>query len=473
MDSVDVKKKKGRALLASVQLPGISDAEHTSSIDELARLVNTLGFEVVGRISQKRKSPSLSTIVGEGKLLELAKWTGGTGVVEGFSKKSSKKAKEADAAAEEEAELAAAMVEEEEEEAEEGDAAADAPIDPKNRATIIVFDLEMSPTQLRNLEQATGVEILDRSGVILEIFSRHARSREAKLQVEIAKLGYMAPRLRALSVGGDREGGGVGGRGKGETTHELDRRRIRDRIAELRSQLNVIRGEQQTRRAHRTETLSVALVGYTNAGKSSLMRALTGSEVLVADKLFATLDTTVRALQPESVPRILVSDTVGFIKKLPHDLVASFRSTLDEAQAASLLFFTVDASDPSFRSQLEVTKTVLSEIDAGDIPSKLILNKVDRLDAGQLKALKAEFPDAIYISAHNPDDVKRVKEIIRNFFEQDMNEVEIFLPYAKMNLIGMIRESVRVVSEVGEEEGTRIKIRGYPGAVEKIKKALK
>lgn len=462
------KKSRGLAVLASVQLPGVSDAEHSSSLDELARLVNTLGFEVIGRVSQKRKSPALGTILGEGKLVELAKWTGGTGIVEGFSKKSGKaKDEEEDTVNEIEAEAADDA---DEETSDQDDP--EAPT-PKRKATIVVFDLEMSPTQLRNLEQATGVEILDRSGVILEIFSKHARSREAKLQVEIAKLGYMAPRLRAMSIGGDREGGGIGGRGKGETTHELDRRRIRDRIAELRSQLNVIRGEQQTRRAHRTETLSVALVGYTNAGKSSLMRALTGSDVLVADKLFATLDTTVRALQPESVPRILISDTVGFIKKLPHDLVASFRSTLDEAQAASLLFFTVDASDASFRSQLDVTKTVLSEIDAGDIPSRLVLNKIDRLNSVQLKELKSEFPDAIFISAHNPDDVKRVKEIIRSFFEQDMQEVDVFLPYAQMNLIGMIRESVRVVSESADENGTKIRIRGYQSAVERVQKAIK
>src|SRR5439155_135369 len=185
-------------------------------------------------------------------------------------------------------------------------------------------------------------EVLERTDVIIEIFQLHASSRPARLQVEIARLTYMAPRLRETG-GGERQRGGIGLRGAGESSVELDRRKIRDRISELKTELAAIEDESKTRRARRQEALRVALVGYTNAGKSSLMRALTGSHVLVADKLFATLDTTVRALWPESRPRILVSDTVGFIKKLPHDLVASFRSTLDEALEASLLLQIVDA----------------------------------------------------------------------------------------------------------------------------------
>ena len=243
----------------------------------------------------------------------------------------------------------------------------------------MIVDHEISPSQARNLERATGAQVLDRTGVIVEIFHRHAHSREAKLQVEIARLKYVSPRLRESSGGGGRQQGP----GAGESDLEVDRRKVRDRLAELKEQLESIQRDSDERRSARRDQLRVALVGYTNAGKSSLMRALTGSEVLVEDKLFATLDTTVRALQPETRPRVLVSDTVGFIKKLPHDLVASFRSTLDEALEASLLLFVVDASDPTCESQLEVSRNVLKEIGADTVPSRLLLNKIDRVERGR------------------------------------------------------------------------------------------
>ena len=234
----------------------------------------------------------------------------------------------------------------------------------------MLVDHDLSPSQARNLERATSAEVLDRSAVILAIFQRHARSREARLQVEIARLSYWAPRVREQSGGKDREGGGIGGRGAGESQLELDRRKLRDRIAELRAEIKAIEHEAGVRRQRREEQNKVALVGYTNAGKSSLMRALTGSGVAVADRLFATLDTTVRALQPETKPRVLVSDTVGFIKKLPHELVASFRSTLDEARDAELLLHVVDAADAAFPAQIEVTRAVLDEIGAqGSAPA--------------------------------------------------------------------------------------------------------
>ena len=302
---------------------------------------------------------------------------------------------------------------------------------PDRKATVVVVDHEITPSQARNLERATGAEVIDRTGVIVEIFHRHARSREARLEVEIARLNYVAPRLRE-GGGGDRQRGGIGGKGAGESALELDRRKIRDRIAELREELAAIQKEQGVRRAHRRDARRVALVGYTNAGKSSLMRALTGSEVLVADKLFATLDTTVRALHPETKPRILVSDTVGFIKKLPHDLVASFRSTLDEALEASFLLYVADASDPTFRGQLEVTRTVLGEIGADAVPSRLLLNKVDRLDAAARGALAAEYPEAILLSAKEPADVAALRQTIVAFFEASMVEGE---------LVGAVRQA--------------------------------
>jgi GTP-binding protein HflX len=250
---------------------------------------------------------------------------------------------------------------------------------------------------------------------------------------------------------------------------ELDRRKIRDRLAELRRELAEIAKEHQNRRALREGQLRVALVGYTNAGKSSLMRALTGSDVLVEDKLFATLDTTVRALTPETKPRILVSDTVGFIKKLPHDLVASFRSTLDEALEASLLLFVVDASDPTHESQLAVTRQVLSEIGAAAVPSKLLLNKADRLDdAERQRVLRLHGPDAVALSAHDPADVARLRESIIAFFDARMVEAELVVPYARQALVGSVYEAARVIDEQHDETGTRLRVRGLPDAIARL-----
>jgi GTP-binding protein HflX len=451
------KKTRLKAVLVGVQLPDVSEAEHAGSLAELGRLVTTLGFEVIGTVSQKRKAPVTATVIGEGKLRELARITGGTGVVAARAPVKKRKGDESD-----EGEFA--------EEPEED--FSDEPLAIAEKADKVVFDCELTPTQLRNLETATDVEVLDRTGVIVEIFHRHARTREARIQVEIARLRYLAPRLRFARQGADRQGGGIGAKGVGETAHELDKRRIRDRIAELGRELAEVQTSQDERRQRRDGQLKVALVGYTNAGKSSLMRALTGSEVLVEDKLFATLDTTIRVLHPESQPRILISDTVGFIKKLPHDLVASFRSTLDEAADAGLLLFVVDASDPTFRSQYDVTREVLKEIDAADSPSLLILNKVDRLTNAEIKLLTAEFPGAVALSAKNKDDVRRLRELIVTHFEQDMAEQQLLIPYEKSNLLGEIRKSMRVVQEVHGEDGTTLLVRGYPEAIARIKKKL-
>jgi GTP-binding protein HflX len=409
---------RSKAILVAVQLPGVSEEEHEGSLAELERLVHTLGFEVIAKLSQKRKAPHPGTLVGEGKLEELSQMT-----KELSEQENDKHATTA----------------------------------PKS---VVIFDSELSPSQLKNIEDATLAEVMDRTGVILEIFNRHAHTREAKLQVEIAKLAYIAPRLRASHVGADRQGGGIGAKGSGETAHELDKRRIRDRISELRRQLAQIASDQDNRRSHRSDSNRVALVGYTNAGKSSLMRALTNSEVLVADKLFATLDTTVRVLKPETVPKILVSDTVGFIKKLPHDLVASFRSTLDEAHAAKLLLFVVDASDVTFRSQLEVTKTVLAEIGADTIPSKLVLNKIDRLTAEELKLLRHEFADAIFISTLNATDVSAMHQLILSFFEKEMEAFTVEIGYERSDLVHKIRSLVRITDETHDDSGYRLSCMG-------------
>jgi GTP-binding protein HflX len=331
----------------------------------------------------------------------------------------------------------------------------------------VVVDHELSPSQIRNLERATGAAVLDRTGVIVEIFHRHANTREAKLQVEMARLKYVAPRLRE-SGGGERQAG----KGAGETALALDRRKIRDRLAELREQLEAVQRDAEGRRSARRDQLRVALVGYTNAGKSSLMRALTGSEVLVEDKLFATLDTTVRTLQPETRPRVLVSDTVGFIKQLPHDLVASFRSTLAEALEASLLLYVVDASDPTSEAQLEVSRSVLREIGADAVPSRLVLNKMDRVDDATRAALLEQHPDAITLSAHRPEDVAALRDTIIGFFEASMVEDELVLPYAKQGLIGEVYESARVLSEEYDEAGRVLRLRGLPGAIARLRRHL-
>src|SRR3979411_2396431 len=296
-----------RAILVGVQVPSVDDVAHAASIEELGRLVKTRGYEVVATMSQKRYEIDGAMVLGKGRLEELAAITGGTGVVGSMAIPRKSKARER---------LEDAGGNKPNGRQKETDR--QAPPKPK----FVVVDHDISPSQARNLERATGAHVLDRTGVIVEIFHRHARSREAKLQVEMARLKYVSPRLRESPGGGRQQGVGAG-----ESDLELDRRKIRDRLAELKEQLEDIQRDNDQRRSTRRDQLRVALLGYTNAGKSSLMRALTGSEVSIEDKLFATLDTTIRALQPEAKPRILVSDTVGFIKKLPHDLVASFRST--------------------------------------------------------------------------------------------------------------------------------------------------
>src|ERR1700716_354135 len=373
MAIMETKPPIPRAVLVGVQIPAVDDVAHAASVEELGRLVKTLGYEVVGTMSQKRDEIDGGTVLGKGRLEELAAITGGTGVVGSMAIPRKSKARErfedADA---------------NKPNGRQKETDRQAPPKPK----FVVVDHDISPSQARNLERATGAHVLDRTGVIVEIFHRHAHSREAKLQVEMARLTYVSPRLREAPGGGRQQGVGAG-----ESNLELDRRKIRDRLAELKEQLEDIQRDNDQRRSTRRDQLRVALVGYTNSGKSSLMRALTGSEVLVADKLFATLDTTVRTLHPETKPRILVSDTVGFIKKLPHDLVASFRSTLDEALEASLLLYVVDASDPTYESQLEVSRGVLREIGADVVPARLLLNKIDRVSEADRAALRAKHPE--------------------------------------------------------------------------------
>jgi len=443
-----------RAVLVGVQLPNVDDVEHAADLAELGRLATTLGFDVTATVTQRRDALAAAAVLGEGKLKELAALTGGKGVVPSGAPERKSKARDRWHAESEGAPDAVAEPE---------------PDEGSTKATVVVVDHEITPSQLRNLERATGARVLDRTGVIVDIFHRHAKSREARLQVEIARLSYVAPRLRESGGKSERQQG----RGAGDTAMELDKRKIRDRIAELREELLAIAKSQGNRRQARKDQLRVALVGYTNAGKSSLMRALTGSDVLVEDKLFATLDTTVRALQPETKPRILVSDTVGFIKKLPHDLVASFRSTLDEALEASLLLYVVDASDPTHEAQLAVTMDVLREIGAHTVPSILVFNKADRLDdAARNALLRRHGESAIVLSALDPEDTAALRQTIVDTFERRMVEQDLVVPFSRQALIGTVYESARVVSEDYDETGTRLRVRALPAAIARLRSAF-
>jgi len=436
----EAQEKPRQAVVAAVQLPSVSDLEFEASLAELRELAKTLGLKVVQTFVQKRPGFDSTAYLGVGKRQEIREFVN----------------HETDSEWPESSSTAA------------------------NDIEVLLVDHEISPSQARNLEKEVGCEVMDRTMVILEIFHRNARSPAAKAQVEIARLGYMAPRLREMAkLAGPqgRQRSGVGGRGAGESGTELDKRKIRDRIAELKLEIVAMDADRQIQRARRQERrglASVALVGYTNAGKSTLMRALTGSEVLVANKLFATLDTTVRALYPESVPRVLVSDTVGFIKNLPHGLVASFKSTLDEALDAALLLHVIDASDPGFERQLEVTDKVLEEIEAQDVPRIRVFNKIDHVGDAQAQAeceamLKAKYPSCIVMSARRPEEVALLHQTIVEFFQQDLVEDEIFLPWSAQQLRSEIYSKCKVLEERADNEGAFFKVRGESNVVKKLR----
>ena len=475
----EINEKPLRAVIAAVQLPSVSDVELAASVNELRELAKTLGYEVVGTFIQKRASFDSTAYLGVGKRKEMRSF------VEGES--------ETSLVLDEEAEPSSGPADERKvvkSGAARARQAAQSAADPQTRRVdIILVDHEISPSQARHLEIEVGCEVMDRTMVILEIFHRHARSRAARAQVEIARLGYMSPRLReAAKLAGPqgRQRSGTGGRGAGEAHSQLDRQKIRNRIAELQLEITAMDAERQTQRARRQEGQTsqagqkiarVALVGYTNAGKSTLMRALTGSEVLVANKLFATLDTTVRALHPETVPRVLVSDTVGFIKNLPHDLVASFKSTLEEAAESSLLLHVIDASDPGVDRQIAVTEDVLSEIGAQDVPRIRIFNKIDLVgDAAAVvereAALRAKYPLCIVMSARREGDIATLHAAIRAFFQKGLVEAELFLPWAAQQLRGKIFAHCEVLEERADEEGSFFRVRGDADVVNGLREQL-
>lgn len=438
------KKSLPRALIVAVQLNTVSDVEFESSLAELGDLAKTLGLEVVGKFTQKRSSFDSTAYMGVGKREEIRHFLEG---------------QQADSESLSQADPRAATS------------------DP---VEFILVDHEISPSQALNLENEVGCEVMDRTVVILEIFHRNASSHAARVQVEIARLIYMAPRLREAAkragpVG--RQRSGTGGRGTGQSRNEMDSQKVRDRISELQKEIDAMEAGRDTQRSLRQRqsgVTQVALVGYTNAGKSTLMRALTDSDVLVANKLFATLDTKVRTLHPESVPRVLVSDTVGFIKNLPHGLVASFKSTLDEALSASLLLHVIDAGDPGFEMQLEVTDKVLAEIGADSVPIIRVFNKIDYLDDAAAQAertaeLQAKYPDCLVVSALRKDDIAELHQAIVRFFQKDLIESEIFLPWSAQGLRGEIFASCEVLEERADPAGAFFRFRAAPDVVARLR----
>lgn len=414
MTEIDKRRREGegskvggsRAVIAVVQTPLMGEEEVAVSCGELELLAATLGVEVVGQVLQRRQRPSRATYFGKGKSEELAQ-----------------------------------VVQELE-------------------ATLVLVDDSLTARQLHSLELAVEVEVWDRPGVILEIFERRAQTREARQQVEIARLEYELPRVRERAVKLDRQVGG-GGRGeRGHTHTELEKQRIRDRLIVLKRELAEMHTRGDAQRERRSRHFQVALVGYTNAGKSALMRGLTESEVLVEDQLFATLGTTVRQLEPPMTPAILVSDTVGFIKNLPHELVASFRSTLEEARQSDLIAHVVDASDSDKEDQIRVTKHTLEELGAQDLPRLLIFNKIDRLDVEAQEELARKYPGALLISAFEQADLKMLRERFAQIQERSFDQESFLIPFEKGWLLGEIHEQARVVAEEHIQHGTLLIVRG-------------
>ena len=373
----DTAPKPERAVLVGIVLPGEKAEETKEHLDELAFLVNTAGGEVDKAFTQRMQKPDRSTFVGTGKLEEIQAFV---------------KAEEID---------------------------------------MVVFDDELSPSQLRNIERELGVKILDRSNLILDIFAGRAQTAQARTQVELAQLQYLLPRLTRLWTHLERQKGGIGMRGPGESQIETDRRLILEKITLLKERLKLIDRQNETQRKNRGQLIRVALVGYTNVGKSTIMNMLSKSDVFVENKLFATLDTTVRKVVIENLP-FLVSDTVGFIRKLPHHLVECFKSTLDEVREADILIHIVDISHPNFEDQIHTVNETLSELGARDKPTIMVFNKIDAyvvpveenlvpVDEQREPLTLADFKKtwmgqhnapAIFISATEKDNLEEFKELL-------------------------------------------------------------
>ena len=427
---LSVDREAEKAVLVGVELPGGDHRDGEESLDELARLCETAGVQVSARTLQRRKHPDVRTFVGAGKVDEIQE------------------------------------------------------ILRDRAADVVVFDDPLSPAQQRNLERAIGlgpgneprVKVIDRSQLILDIFAQRAHSLEGKLQVELAQLDYLLPRLtRHWSHLSRQRGGGVGTRGPGETQLEVDRRRVRERVAMLRRRLGDL---ARTRSLHRQERAAVpfptiALVGYTNAGKSTLMKRLTGAEVLIDDRLFATLDPTVRRIRLPRAGTALLGDTVGFIHKLPHQLVEAFKSTLEEVRTADLLLHVVDASSPAREAHVAVVEEVLAEIGAEERPQRLVWNKVDRLDEAERRALAhAGKVPGVAVSAATGEGVDALVVALDEALAGVRSTVEFRVPFSRADVVARLhREGSVLASHAGEGE-TLVTALVTPKLAGQIRKAL-
>ncbi len=375
---------------------------------ELENLATTAGLEVVGAVVQQRSRPDPKTYIGKGKVAELKTLAKGAG------------------------------------------------------ANLIVFSEELSPSQQRNLEEALVLRVLDRTGLILDIFAQHAHTKEGKLQVELAQYQYLLPRLRGFGLMWSRIGGGRGPmRGPGEQQLEVDRRRIRHRVQVLSKELVKVGRERETQRKLRMRagTYNICLVGYTNAGKSSLLNRLTDAGVLVEDKLFATLDSTTRKLEMEEIEQVVLTDTVGFIHDLPHTLVAAFRSTLDEVRVADLLLHVVDASHEQLDREMASVVEVLGDLGVAEKPRVDVFNKADLIDEGRRELLEARHPEAVFVSAATGEGSERLKEAIAEAALEGTVALTLQIPYTEGAVVRRLYERGRVVSEEHGPEGTIITAR--------------
>jgi GTP-binding protein HflX len=404
---VDLAVLRQRALLVGTGI-GTRDAEAAeASLEELARLTDTAGAEPVELVLQRRDTPDPATYIGSGKAKELQ-------------------------------ELADAL-----------------DID------LVVFDDELTPAQQRNLERLFKVDVVDRVALILDIFAQHARSQEGMVQVELAQLRYRLPRLRGRGNQLSQQGAGIGTRGPGETQLEVDRRRILSRVARLERDLERLAKNRATQRKGRRRSAmsTLALVGYTNAGKSTLLNRLTAADVLVEDRLFSTLDPTTRRLRLAGGETVLVSDTVGFVQRLPHQLVESFQSTLEEVVDADLLLHVVDAGSPDAEDQIAAVGSVLSEIGAGHVPELLVLNKADLATPGDVKALLAVHPDAAVVSAATGEGVNVLLDTVAARLRALAPIVELLIPYQRGDVVAALHREGEVLVEVHAEGGTRLRAR--------------
>lgn len=402
---IDLEAADFKAVVAGVQLPGKADENEDiieEDLDELEGLLKTLTIETVGRVVQKRQKLSPTFLIGAGKVDEIKE-----------------------------------LLE-------------------KHCAKLVIMDNELSGPQIRNIEKATGAQVFDRAAIILDIFARHAKTNAAKTQVQIAQLEYLMPRLTGAWTHFQRQtGGGVRARGMGEKQIEVDRRRAREKIAKLKKKLAQIEKERSLQRRSRQGELKVALVGYTNSGKTTVMKQMTSTTELGKDELFATLDSTVRTIDPNTRPKILLSDTVGFIRNLPTSLVESFKSTLEEVLEADLLVHVVDVSHEHYVKQMHTTENVLNEIGAGYIPTVLIFNKMDQVEdeAFLPRILRKKYPDSICVSAMERDDMVRLREHIYNFFLRDFVEAILEVPFDDQNAIAAVHSQCVILKTVVEKTG--------------------